>query len=344
MPRHRLLALALVLLLPIACRDGAVPVSPSTPVPDGAAVRDLGTQEPVAFVPRDYPTIQSAVDAAPEGSTIMVAAGIYQQNVLIETSHLRLVGAGGDVILEGSMLPGNGLPALTGIGIHVLGSSAAARITDVEVSHFEVRNYVRGIVVQFATGVVVSHNYVHDNVDRAGSLVLGNGTGVELVTTSASEVSHNTLDHNGLGGVQLRVGSADNEVRDNRMEQNGWQSPTLAGVGLMATGAGTNDNRIEHNTILDNWGRGIMVARPLGTTPLISGTYVAYNEAHGNQRAGIAIMDAATGNTAVHNDARGNNLSGLPPCYRCNLFDNSVGVNTWEDNLGTFSGTDACAP
>jgi Right handed beta helix region len=107
---------------------------------------------------------------------------------------------------------------------------------------------------------------------------------------------------------------------------------------------GSNDNRIEYNTVLDTYGRGITVSRPLGTTP-ISGTYVAHNEAHGSQRAGIGVMSSATGNTIVHNDARGNNLSGLPPCYRCNLFDNSVpGMNIWDKNLGTFSGTDHCAP
>jgi hypothetical protein len=64
---------------------------------------------------------------------------------------------------------------------------------------------------------------------------------------------------------------------------------------------------------------------------------------HDNQRAGIAIMSAASGNTVVYNDARDNNLSGLPPCYHCNLFDMSVGGNTWDNNLGTFNGTDPCA-
>jgi len=342
----RLLAISAAVFLPIACRDAAAPVPSAISPSRGAVVRDVDGGGPVAFVPRDYPTIQSAVDAAGEGSTVMVAAGVYAENVVIRTSHIRLQGAGGDVILDGSTLPGNGLPALTGIGIHVLGASAAMPITDVEVSHFEVRNYVRGIVAQFATSVAVSHNYVHDNRDKVGTAVLGNGTGIELVSSSTSDVSHNTVSHNGLGGIQLRVGSTDNEVQQNQIDQqNGWQSPTtFDGAGIMATGAGSNNNRIEYNTILDTFGRGIMVSRPLGTTP-ISGTYVAHNEVHGSERAGIGVMSSATLNTIVHNDARDNNLSGLPPCYRCNLFDNSVpGMNTWEKNLGTFSGTDHCAP
>jgi hypothetical protein len=55
-------------------------------------------------------------------------------------------------------------------------------------------------------------------------------------------------------------------------------------------------------------------------------------------------MDAATGNFVVHNDASDNNLSGLPPCYQCNLVDLFVGDNIWEKNRGTFNRTDACAP
>jgi hypothetical protein len=54
-------------------------------------------------------------------------------------------------------------------------------------------------------------------------------------------------------------------------------------------------------------------------------------------------MEAATGNVVDAHDASDNNLSGLAPCYRCNLFDSSIGGNIWEKNRGTFSGTDACA-
>lgn len=47
------------------------------------------------IVPRDYPTIQAAVDAAPAGSTIKVRAGTYTEQVVI-AKNLTLVGAGVD--------------------------------------------------------------------------------------------------------------------------------------------------------------------------------------------------------------------------------------------------------
>lgn len=35
-------------------------------------------------------------------------------------------------------------------------------------------------------------------------------------------------------------------------------------------------------------------------------------------------------------------MSGLPPCYQCNLVDlSAAGGNTWDKNLGTFNGTGA---
>jgi nitrous oxidase accessory protein len=294
-----------------------------------------GVAGEVKVVPRDYLTIQSAIDNANDGDTILVWPGTYSENIVVSTSHVRLRAAGEGVVLDGS--------ALNGIGILVRGASAALPIVDVEVSNFEVQNFERGIIVQFATEALVSHNFVHDNVDKIAPVTLGDGTGIELVTTSGSDVSHNIVVRNGLGGIQLRVGSQANAVHHNRIEENGVQSVTLDGIGILATGAGTNDNRIEHNDITGNFGRGVMLSRPAGNVP-ITGNVVAHNRAHNNQRAGIAIMDAATGSLVAHNDARGNNLSGLPPCYQCNLFDRSVGGNIWFKNLGTFNGTDACAP
>lgn len=295
-----------------------------------------GSETHVLQVPGDYPTIQAAVNAATEGDTIMVAAGVYQENVVVTTSDLRLHAANG-VVLDGA--------ALGGFGIFVHGTSATARILGVEVSGFEIRNFTDGLVSQFASGVQLHHNDLHDNEAPAGGKPgLGIAVGIDLRTTADSEVTENLVHHNGGDGIEVRVGSTGNTIKANHIYENGTQyhesAPDAAGIVL--TGAGTNDNRIEENEVLRNNGRGIVLTRPVGAVP-ITRNLVLQNRAHDNQRAGIAIMFAATQNYVWQNDARDNNLSGLPPCVHCNLLELSTSDNFFERNLGTFNVTDpAC--
>src|SRR5215472_10112464 len=168
----------------------------------------------VLHVPRDYATIQAAVNAASEGTMIQVAAGTYNENVVISKSGLRLHAA------AGAVLDGTGL---AGIGFHVLGTSTAAPVTDVEISGFEVENFNSGIVLQLGSQLLVHHNDVHDNSTKSPSPPLGDATGIDLRTTDHSEVSENFVHHNGARGIYLRVGSQNNMIRVNRVEDNGFQ-------------------------------------------------------------------------------------------------------------------------
>lgn len=322
MRRSMLLVLAAFSVLPAGCADGPAP----TEVPSFAA---LSPQ--VIRVPVDHATIQAAVDAASPGDIVHVRAGTYAERVVITTPGLRLHAAG-EVLLDGT--------ALGGIGIHVLGTVAEA-LTDVEVAGFEVAHFERGIVVERASGARVRRNDVHHILDRMAPLALGEGTGIDLATSFATEVSGNRLHHNGDSGLQIRLGSTESLVRANSIYANGSQAPTYGGRGILVTGNATEHNRILENDIRDNLGRGVLIARPAGVG-VITGNVVAQNRLHGNYRSGISLMGPVTGTTVVQNDARDNNLSGLAPCYRCGLVDLSPGGNTWARNLGTFNLTDDC--
>lgn len=52
----------------------------------------------VLRVPNQYATIQAAVDAAASGDTIRIAAGIYEEQVLIASKNLKLIGVPGAVL------------------------------------------------------------------------------------------------------------------------------------------------------------------------------------------------------------------------------------------------------
>jgi len=324
---------ALTLSMVFAAACDSVPTQITQPSHDLDASQAASTA--VLHVPRDFPTIQAAVTTAQEGDIIQVQRGTYNEKVVITTSGLRLHAASG-VVLDGT--------GLTGIGISVLGVSEAEPITGVEVSGFEVRNFERGIIVGFGVDVRIHRNSVHHNVDKVLPTMLGDAAGIELLTTRGSKVSDNRVFENGEGGIQLRVGSTDNMILGNTVYQNGTQrTGNLGGRGILLTGAGTNDNQILSNEVLNNHGRGIIITRPLNPTVApITGNIVAQNRVHGNQRGGIAIMLAATGNSVQQNDAGGNALSGLAPCYNCDLVDLSIGGNVWERNLGAFNLTDDC--
>ena len=253
---------------------------------------------------------------------------------MVSTSGVRLHAEAG-VVLDGT--------GFNGIGISVRGASADSPVTSVEVSGFEVRNFESGIMVEFAVNAAIHRNEVHLNVDKVPPIVLGDGIGIQLFETRLSEVSQNLVHGNGDTGIFLRAGAAQNSVRANRIIGNGTQRMTsLNGAGIAFTGANTHYNRVSENEVIGNYGRGIRLTRPVGTAPL-TGNLIEQNRVHDNYRSGISIMTAAVNNIVQHNDARWNNISGLPPCYQCNLFEMVVGTNTWLRNLGTSNLTDACA-
>jgi hypothetical protein len=103
-------------------------------------------------VPRDYPTIQSAVNAATDGDTVRVAPGVYREQVLVNSKDIRLVAPAGATItappgpslpppppppLPGSELPPAPPPPLPGTLPPLppdFGSSAVVAVWDAEVT------------------------------------------------------------------------------------------------------------------------------------------------------------------------------------------------------------------
>ncbi|WP_223623124.1 nitrous oxide reductase family maturation protein NosD [Microbacterium sp. EST19A] len=97
--RNRLVALLLV--------SAAVLVSgcsaPATP-------DDTEKAPAILAVPADFPTITGAVDAASEGDTVVVSAGVYRETVTIDTAGITLRGQDRNgVVIDGEVLRGNGV-------------------------------------------------------------------------------------------------------------------------------------------------------------------------------------------------------------------------------------------
>ncbi|MEW5801582.1 MAG: right-handed parallel beta-helix repeat-containing protein [bacterium] len=214
----------------------------------------------IRHVPAQYPTIQSAVDAAKAGDTILVQAGTYRENVYIEKM-LNLKGVGWPVI-DGGSKPGNvdtvkfvslGEQAgriegfvITGGGAGPLGHGLSSWDSAPTICNNQfVGNPNNGIGLH-------GRKLLTEKAEVFGNIVYGNKGGIGNGRGSCAHVHHNYVFHNKVFGIGCR----------------GFSAP-----------------RIEHNHIFEN---SIGIGMREVSSPKVVGNYIYYNE------RGIAFSPVAT--------------------------------------------------
>jgi len=143
-------------------------------------------------VPAQFPTIQAAVDSAVPGDKIIVAAGVYSENVIVPggLDGLTLQGAGSKTILDARPLGANG----SGDGIGVNGSN------NVTIRGFTVRNAASGGSVPFNGGLGI--NVMGDGALIDKCIVAGNESYGIFVTGQGARILGCQLNGN-EGGIEL---------------------------------------------------------------------------------------------------------------------------------------------
>ena len=117
--KRTLLVLAVGLVV-AACADP--PVGDAAPAATGDASNDAPVEWSGATrnVPGDYPTIQSAVDAADPGDLVLVDRGVYRETVSVSTPGLTIRGVDrNEVIIDGEFERFNGVEVLFADGVVV---------------------------------------------------------------------------------------------------------------------------------------------------------------------------------------------------------------------------------
>jgi parallel beta-helix repeat protein len=160
-----------------------------------------------AFHPTDTP-IQAAIDNATAGDTIIVYSGTYYENVVIDKSHLALIGEDRDTTIDGG------------------GENYAICITAdlVNISGFSVRHSRVGIIISSSNNNITNCN------------ISNNSEGILLENTLNTITNCNIFNNDCHG---LMIVSSENLITNCNISSNG-QSESYLGHGIYFRGAAYN--------------------------------------------------------------------------------------------------------
>lgn len=297
-----------------------------------------------------FRTIQSAVNAAPAGSTVIVCRGTYHEQVVL-SKPLSLVGQRA-TIDEAGVTPALQV-SIPGLGTQTIFAAVVILSSHVQFSGFTVRNALgEGVVAAGLAGTIsdisIRHNVVMHN-DLGGGVPPAStyfecaaqgpepgdcGEGVHFIAVAYSQITGNRIADNS-GGILLSDDTGpthNNLVADNVVTGNasdcgitvpGHNPGALNAAGILQPSvAGVYDNVIRNNVVTDNGlqgdGAGVLFANASAGTAsydnLVEGNYIA-----GNGLAGVTMhahtiapgqFEDLSGNTIIGNKIGKNNIDG----------------------------------
>jgi len=152
-------------------------------------------------VPQDCPTIQDAIDAAVSGDTILVAPGIYNENLILNKSGIVLMGTNRNSIIDGSgnddamiyceningdetQIRGFKFEASgsSKIAIQCAGTVSSLRIEDNRIEH--VSGYEGAISIEDGASCTIVDNSIQSTANIATGIWAYNDTSVEILRNS----------------------------------------------------------------------------------------------------------------------------------------------------------------
>ena len=283
-------------------------------------------------VPDDYPTIQSAINAANSGDTVFVKAGTYFENIVVNKT-IALAGEDKETTtIDGGNLDNTILVSADDVvvsGFSVIDSSSPYPKSGIFLDNVQnsvvVDNNVStnngfGVFVMWGSNNTVLNNIVTYNAQ----------TGIRVDGTTANALlAGNTIEFNQQDGVFLyyayNVVVEDNVVSDNVKS------------GITPQGFSTNTT-IRRNMIMNNgnygsantWYHGIFVA-------VSELTFINNNTFISNKGLGL-YLNGANHTTVVGNTFTSDGMI-VRDCYKNTVHDNTVNGKPMVYLEGVSSGT-----
>jgi hypothetical protein len=225
-----------------------------------------------------YDTIQEAIDAASNGEVIQVAAGTYEEQVVIEKS-ITLISEENATILTPDALsstPVDGSGKNYQSTIFINNDSAEIEVTIdgfiINANNFSPTGRYSGILIENANAHIKNNeitNILVDGKETFGIIGYGNELlleennipnfargGIGIYSGSAI-IKNNTVTGPGPNeivtwapnGIQIGYG-ASGTIQGNKVSGCGWPGPEWSGTGIMAVD--TSDVNIVGNTVIEN--------------------------------------------------------------------------------------------
>jgi hypothetical protein len=294
-------------------------------------------------VPDQYPTIQSAVDAAEPGDLILVQPGVYREEVAITTESLTLRGVDRNaVILDGEFTRGTGV-TVTADGVAVENMTARSYTTNgffwTGVTGYRgsyltaVDSWVYGIYAFDSVDGVFEHSYASGSwdagfyvgqCDPCNAVVTDvvaefNGLGYSGTNSSGHMYIVNSEWRNNVAGIapntldsELLPPSHDVTIAGNYIHHNGevGRAPSRTaewsayGNGVVL--AGSRDSVVRNNLMVNNKTGGVQVVSMIDANLWRSGgNEVRDNKIRGSGRADLLLGGPLEqGSCFADNDAK----------------------------------------
>jgi len=285
-------------------------------------------------VPGDYPSIQSAIVAAADNDTVLVAPGHYTENLDTQGKTLTLLGSAG---AEATVVDGGNLNS-------VLRIYPAGHVEGFTFQHGHSEYSGGGIFISGDGPTTVTDNIIQDNA--VGHFDQGAGGGIFIYLTArhvlveANIVRRNYAGDSG-GGVYANTVYGDIVIRNNTIYDNDCH---VTGGGADISEA-TFDNNVVFRNSADSFGGGLYVSGALIRSNTVVGNFtrivflqaagidannrctvshniVAFNHGLPGQQSGAGIL------------CRGDATFNLYPTVECN--------DVWGNDGGEYASYAPC--
>ena len=326
----------------------------------------------VRNVPGAYPTIQSAINAAVDGDTVLVAPGTYRERIGFRGKAIKVKSAAGAAVTvidagqkgpvvtfktgepRGAILNGftvrNGIGLLPphtvtpGAGINIINASPTVKANVIE---FNVEGQVGAGVGINGGDALIQNNTIQHN-EREWGAGLGVRAGAPVIVDNIIQDNSTGLDGS-FGGGLAWFGGGDGVVRNNIIRRN---SSTGSGGGVWVS---TRAPRLilAQNLITDNVvnppGGGFLAQQGGGVYWALAAGYVVNNTIannHATHGTGIYFGGVTPFTTVMNNIVTADEGTSVIDCgmYRPTYVPYLASNNVFGADITTYAGDCAAGP